>query len=378
MKKHFKFKRGSIFLLAFILVACLALDAWAGSSNIYILKSVYDAATSIRLFAGPKVNQLGAGSNALLLATHYQDDGEMPWHSGTYHRLTIFSSPWNPAWLLFERSDGRYSIVRDELGPTRPTELTIDSLTYYLKGQPAAPQTLAVTPGYEVAKATWTLSADYDYESVDLELSAASDFSTRIDAIDDAGVHATTTNIAGKPLQYKTGQLIDGRLMGTGTNYWVRVKGKISGVSDSVWASQGFATLSGGGGAVTINLKRTVVSGLGINSFSAPNRTCTISSPLRGSTDRTSALTSTSITNAYDLCKAINEIQGVPVVRTFGFWNQDSQVEYGQVITYSGTDIDPTIVTALRAVTLEPGRGYQIFLKPEGADADLNITFTLQ
>lgn len=134
---------------------------------------------------------------------------------------------------------------------------------------------------------------------------------------------------------------------------------------------------TGGGEPVAINLKRTIASGLGINSIAVPNATCNVSETKKSGAPVT--VTTTSVANGLQLCQLINEIYGGPVVRTIGTWDEVSQTEKGVVINYSGTSIDAASQTALNTAfgTLQTGRGYQVFLKPD-PDADADISFKLQ
>jgi hypothetical protein len=116
---------------------------------------------------------------------------------------------------------------------------------------------------------------------------------------------------------------------------------------------------------VTINIKRTRASGLGINSFSVPRASSEVVSASKEGAAVTPTITP--VWNAVRLCRLINEINGGPLVRTFGAWDEVNQVEKGVVITYSGTAID----------SLEPGRGYQVYVKPD-PDNNVNISITLR
>jgi hypothetical protein len=139
-----------------------------------------------------------------------------------------------------------------------------------------------------------------------------------------------------------------------------------------------------GGGAVTINIRRKQSLLLGINSFSVPNRTFSITSVVNNITGAHPVLADPSVATPLDLINKINAIHGAtgPIVRTFGTWNEADQTEKGVVINYD-TATSTGITTASQSEinrlfpTFETGRGYQTYVKPF-TDADINLSLTLQ
>jgi hypothetical protein len=132
-----------------------------------------------------------------------------------------------------------------------------------------------------------------------------------------------------------------------------------------------------GGQPFTLNLKYVSASGLGINSFSVNNTTLGVSDAQKDGAPV--AITTITVTNGLELCQMINEINGGPAVRTIGTWDENSQIENGVVINYSGSNIDTASEAALLSAfpSLEPGRGYQVFIKPDSG-LDTTLTFTIQ
>jgi hypothetical protein len=386
---------GALSLSLLLLILALSSIAWSYAGNVYIRSDLWGTDVSLfNIYAGIRPNQIGAGS-LLLSTSHYRVDPDTTIGGTAYKNIVIFNSPSNPAWLILNKTPDKYNIVQANLGESVPLDTTVTSITWYTKGKPAAPANLSVTPGFEVAKATWRLNPDpppasqYDYDSVDFELATTSDFgAARIAAItDDVPPRSfITTNIPGKPEQYRTGQLIDGRVLTPGTSYWLQVKGKIAGVPDSDWAPAPPApfttTSAAGGGPVTLNLRRKVSTLLGINSFSVPNTTFNITSIVNNITGARSALADPAVRTPLEFIQKVNAAYGVggPIVRTFGTWNEADQTEKGVVINYSsGTGIATATQDEITRLfsTFDTGRGYQIYVKPF-TDADINLTLTLQ
>lgn len=138
---------------------------------------------------------------------------------------------------------------------------------------------------------------------------------------------------------------------------------------------------AGGGGVggaattFTYNLKRVMSTGFGINSFSVPAASTTVGAP-------GTSVDGATVATAFDFCDAVNKIYGKgtsqALVRTFGYWDEAIQIENGVTITYSGGAIDSASQTALAKIKLQPGRGYQVFLKPDVDTTDVTVSFTLK
>lgn len=373
--KKFKFL---VFLMGVFLLCSPAL-AYSGKIFIYhsavsnaSLGSVNDL--QITVYASSPYQD--GGSNELVLNTDYTLD-----RNGKYQGTTdsividVLSCSGSRAYVLL-KGNGRYAVTSGQLGDPVGPDQVISSLTSYLTGNPAAPTITSKEPGFEVAKIEWTYSANYNYSGFEFEVSTAP--GAGFDANRIGGV--TEVAKSGPPVQYVIGELVDGRLLEPGETYYIRLRGKVNGFAQTFYSSyveDSFTMQSGGAVPMTINIKRVAASGLGINSFSVPNASAAVSNGMRnGSMVQYEPST---VTSGLDLCNLINSIWGMPCVRTIGTWDRDNQIEKGVKITYSGNDISAASITNLNNAfpSLEPGRGYQVYVKPE-PDADVNIQFTLQ
>jgi len=181
------------------------------------------------------------------------------------------------------------------------------------------------------------------------------------------GVADATTQSMAKTASYFT----------SGTTYAIKVKHM------SYWGSWGtdsavlsYTSSGGVGGSSIFNIAiRRLAGGAGINSFSVPNDTSTISNAKKDGVAAT--VTTTSVSNALQLCEAINQIQGGACVRTFGYWDEVAQKASGVVLEYSGSSLSMATATQLSGIALQKGRGYQVYVKPD-SDTAVNITFDLQ
>ena len=343
-------------MLLFLLLG-LSTAAWSYAGNVFILQTEYVAAGGVSgivgVYAGDKPDQTGAGSRPLTAgdtAANYKINPlsvtpTAPWNpSGLrYINIIIYDSPNNPAWILMAKTggpSGLYSTIRADLGDTVPTDTPVNSITWYYKGTAAIPGTLAVNAGYEVAKATWVLDTNYDYDSVDAQLTSSA--GTVIDEINDAGAHFAITNILGRAQQYKTGQLIDGRVLNVGTPYIIKVRGNVAGPFDSDWATRSFTTnLAAGGGPVT-KTWTFYKPATGINTFAVP---------FTPATARDSGGTARDITTVGRAIKEINRQAGAQRVKVFGWFDNSTQIHKGLTsITYTGgapdADVNATTSTA--------------------------------
>ncbi|MDD5593460.1 MAG: hypothetical protein PHG97_01795 [Candidatus Margulisbacteria bacterium] len=355
----------------------------------------------------PRIPSTNAGiDNALVFcgAAPYQDDDATNVPAGLYllgmpndYEIDKLAYPgYAKYWVkktpvetnygnILLKSAGKYAVVPFTLGsPAGPADEPINTVTWYDAGVPELASDITVEAGYETARATWKVNKAKicNYSIFEITVVKKAD-GTTVNAIVN-GVPTSPTVLSGGARSYAFGELIDGRKLESGTKYEVMIVGKVqkkavkSGDPIDYYASApgaaAFTTLSGGAGAkFTINIKRTMVSGLGINSFSVPMAVTTV-----GGTN--TPLDGTSITTAYDLCDFINKFYGASksLVRSFGTWDETAQLESGATISYSAPGvIDGASSTALKAINLQAGRGYQVFVKPD-VDADVSLTFTLQ
>jgi hypothetical protein len=225
---------------------------WAYAGNAYISQSIWDSVGStMQVFAGTEVDQNGNGATITLIEnTHWKDDG---YNVDVKRVISIYASPNNPAWLLFTSGD-TYAVVKITLGTNVPSDTDVDSLSWYKKGTPDAPLSLAIEVGYETALATWTLNdavggTGYKYNGIDVEVATDAGFADKVIRYFDSASETTTS--LGKVLQYAMGELVDGRELSTdedGMDYYFRVRGKVYGGFESAWASAPFTTQSVGGG----------------------------------------------------------------------------------------------------------------------------------
>lgn len=370
MENKIRLKGGLALLIAAIIIASsAAVNAATYVGNVFISTAVLNGGSIAGVFSA-KPNQ-GGGTPQTTLQTpnDYVIQDGVSYNGVTYDKTIIFKgSPVQYPYILFTKG-GFYSIAQvNKLEDKSSPNIVLPALTYYKTGSPDVPKTLVLVAGFETAKATWGLNTtDFELSGVDLEVAKDVGFTQPVGTLTSTGVITS----------YAFGELVDGRKLDPGTNYWFHVRAKVDGVAPSAWtnASDGaFTTKSGGiGSTFTINIKRTMASGLGINSFSVPKAVTTV-----GGTN--TPLDGTSITTAYDLCDFINKFYGASksLVRSFGTWDETVQIESGATINYSAPGvIDAASSTALKAINLQAGRGYQAFVKPD-VDADVSLTFTLQ
>jgi len=367
-----------VFLMGVFLLCSPAL-AYSGKIFIYhsaVSNANLGAVNSLDISVYASSPYQDGGSNELVLNTDYTLD-----RNGKYQGTTdsividVLSCSGSRAYVLL-KGNGRYAVTSGALGdPVGPDQI-ISSLASYLTGDPAAPTITNKEPGFEVAKIEWTYSSNYNYSGFELEVSTAPG------AGFDANKLGGVTNVAksGPPVPYVIGELIDGRLLEPGQTYYIRLRGKVNGYTQtfySPYVEDSFTMQSGGAVPMTINIKRVAASGMGITAFSVPNASAAVSDPTRNGVATTA--TPQTVASALDLCNLINNIWAGPCVRTFGTWDEDNQIEKGVNITYSGGSISSASATELNNAfaALEPGRGYQVYVKPD-VDEDVDIQFTLQ
>jgi len=171
---------------------------------------------------------------------------------------------------------------------------------------------------------------------------------------------------------------LTGSDLSAGTSYTIMAKHKNYWDAENAYSAPVTYTIGSGpgGAAITVNLKRKL-GGPGINSFSVPGSSFSISAPAKDGVALTTTLTTTTIGNAFQLCKVINEINGGPLVRTFGYWDADQQKAAGVMITYTAGYISSASEAELTGINLSNASGYQVYLKPDG-DLATTITFTMQ
>jgi hypothetical protein len=142
---------------------------------------------------------------------------------------------------------------------------------------------------------------------------------------------------------------------------YMRLKDPSSNVSDVVTASIYYGEVGLGAQTFLVTLESNYPAGPGINTLAMP-----FAAPWYVFNSSGTALLYDGVTNevrtAYDLVQAVNAAAGTGsnVVSTFGKWDPTGQYANGVLI---GTSIDGDEATRLAAISLEQGKGYQVYMR---------------
>jgi len=280
-------------------------------------------------------------------------------NNATYTALSSFSNP--AATGAFENLNINYLYIKAKPDTATITQYTESGTVYISPPQPPAVtvtfnSTSPQVGGYtvEIAQSEWELVQ---------------------------GATTVYQTVNGKNLTLDTASPPPGITMGGGDEITLRVKHiNLWNEKADNWSVPLLYSVGGGGiggGPVDLKVKRVASTGLGISSFAVPKSICSVTDTLKNAAPV--AVTTTTVSNGLELVELLNEINGGPVVRTFGTWDEDAQIEKGVVVTYSGSAVDAASQTALGTEfpSLVPGRGYQVYVKPD-PDADVTLEFTLQ
>jgi len=336
MKINKFIKGGSTPVLALCLLFLASYLAPAfGYAGIAKLKEdMLSGVETVHVFSGEKPNQKSEATSGDLVLLNKDDNYEIDdANDDTYRIYNIYDAPSKPVYLLLLKSD-KYAILGAvPMGTTVPVTTPYDSAKFYKNGKPDAPSVLPFEVGYETAKAAWTLSSDYDYSQIEIEVATHSGFGSD-DLLADSDNNTTTQS--GKISEYKVGSLIDGRVLETnadGIKYFFRLRGKVAGVDPSVWMDSHFTTE--GLGAVLPAAKlvknwafKKVPDKGGINTFAIPFISDNADKPIKKN----------------DETLGDEEVQGVPQIKvrhiikaigtkvtSFGWWNELDQKHMGLV-----------------------------------------------
>lgn len=172
---------------------------------------------------------------------------------GEYTIYDVYDAPASTVHFVLLKSTTHYRILSAGMGTTVPPTTTFTSpVTFYVTGPPVQVQGLEVVNGFETAKASWTLSPDYDYSSVKVQVATDAGFTI---FVQDETLSDTTVIDKDPPFDdYAFGELVDGRVLTPGTDYWIRVIGTVKGEADSPPADKAFATNSAGVPPLTFNI----------------------------------------------------------------------------------------------------------------------------
>ncbi len=359
-------KRGGVLLaLSLFLFASPAL---AYITYVHVDNSLLSGAT-ITVFS-----QAGApaqnSSQTLVQGTNYTVEENVTYDGHDCRRYSLLNIPNNKAYLLLVKS-GQYAVAGPfAAGTTAPTYHYVGALTYYKTGNPDAPGSLAITSGYETAKATWTLNdaADgtgFKYDGVILQVATDSNFAQLVVPASGGGLQrlVTSTTITPAVLQYAMGKLVDGRELLTdedGVDYWFRVRGTVAGGFQSSWSSGQFTTLPVGGGTAgsfsRVRLFLAPASQTHINTFCLPF------DPAKGinETDLTA-----SCATIGELITAINTKTGSDNVTVFGWWDNATQQHVGIVSLSQQLVTGPYTFSEIIAMPVEQDKAYQVTVLQE-------------
>lgn len=309
-----------------LLLLALSSSVWAWAGNIYVAKSLHDAAgVSVQdLYAGSRPDQGGGGATVTLSEGIQGANYKPPEDVGNYVRYTIYNSPNNPAYIIFDKDGTDYHISRAILGATVPTNTYIDTVRWYKRGEPTPPVISEAKAGYETAQAKWTYPSEYEYRRIVIQVI---DQETDNPVLAEGDIESTEISISPTipvlPEVYNIGELVDGRVLKTdvdGHAYRFELKGLVDGQPASDAATQDFSTLGLGAadGAFTISVPLKGEAGaLGIHTFSNP---FTLIDP--------------PIAFIADLVEEINRQGNGNVVQTIGWWDAEGQKPAGYIVTY--------------------------------------------
>jgi hypothetical protein len=354
-RRQVKMNKLKILMLGGIMLA-LALPSLASNGNPRIPSATPGSGAAL-VFCGarPYQDDTATSGSLNLLATpanYFIDAAAYP----TYTKYGVTSTPvqTGSGALLLKNGTTKYAVVGFTLGsPVGPADEKIDSITWYKVGKPTAPSNVSISAGYETAKISWQLDANYEYSHVDLTIER--DVSgTWATVPADGGVTKTVLDAA---TSYIIGQYVDGRTFNPGDQCRVTLVGKVLAKADgsSVYQSDPvittfqFKTLTGaGGGSATFILKA------GINTISVPcdtTKKITVAiGGVAGTLDINPPTTPAgSKITVGQLVKAINQQSGVNnFVTVVGFYDAVKQQHVGlSNIQYAaGGAIDTTKGTA--------------------------------
>jgi hypothetical protein len=332
-------------LLGFLLLGLMFFSQQAlaatYSGNIFINSDALSTATIIGVFSSSPTQ--GATAGNLMASIVYSDN--VTYLGNPYAKqIDISLSPYQTVYVLLKKGTTDYGITQATLGKESATNTTITAITYYKMGVPTPPDIGAIQVKYESANAAISnYSADYLYSSVNIRITG------------EGAVAGTklnyTDSVTSKPTSYKVAELINNCTLESGKTYHFWIAGVVNGVGEGAYNTKAFTMLSGGGvQTYLLTLESQAPGGPGLNLVSgAP------------------------IAKAYDLVKAVNEAAGGKYVSTFGQWNRTSQNDTGVLIT--GNDIENGLnKTALQAIDLRQGRGYQLYIGTLNAAGVTGVT----
>lgn len=351
------------------LILLLAIPALASNGNPRLNNTTILGAGSALVFCNQAPSQddtATAGSLYLLTKdTHYFVDTTA--YSG-YTKYGVTKTPVTTTngYLLLKDS-GKYAVASFTLGsPVGPADQKIETATWYKSGDPAAPSNVEVTAGFETAKATWQLSADYNYSSIELTLKKGADI-------------VTNKSLGGSSTAYSFGKLVDGTGLDSSTSYEVSLVGKVKAKADgsssysSTTATKGFTTLTS---SLAEKMEtwtfRKPTAKTGINTFAIPFN---LAKGIKDASGNTVTLATIN-----DLIGAINtqaKAGGASgnVVTVFGWYDETSQQHIG-LTSIPGGDLAQAVPTGLSATdilgtSIVKGQPYQVSVNTD------NVTFKL-
>jgi hypothetical protein len=352
-------------LLGFLLLGLMFFSQQAlaatYSGNIFINSDALSTATIIGVFSSSPTQ--GATAGNLMASIVYSDN--VTYLGNPYAKqIDISLSPYQTVYVLLKKGTTDYGITQATLGKESATNTTITAITYYKMGVPTPPDIGAIQVKYESANAAISnYSADYLYSSVNIRITG------------EGAVAGTklnyTDSVTSKPTSYKVAELINNCTLESGKTYHFWIAGVVNGVGEGAYNTKAFTMLSGGGvQTYLLTLESQAPGGPGLNLVSLP-----FAGPWYAfdKTGATPLFAGAPIAKAYDLVKAVNEAAGGKYVSTFGQWNRTSQNDTGVLIT--GNDIENGLnKTALQAIDLRQGRGYQLYIGTLNAAGVTGVT----
>lgn len=354
MRKNKFVNKGVIAALILLLLACS--DLAFGYAGIVKLNKtgVLNGVTEVRLVSGGRPNQTSV-ANLDTTSNYSIDTSSDP----TYNTYNIYNTSSDPTYLLLLKGTANYAIIGASMGTTVPITTPVDSVTFYKTGQPTPPTIGTIVAGYETAKVPITYDPNYEYSGVSIQVANDSGFTS---LLKDAGGNSTTSG--GVMGQYLMGELIDGRVLQSGSTYYFGISGSVAGVAASTVASKSFTTKAGGAGGPVTKTWTLSFNVKGVNTISLPfaSVTSTINSKPAGAIG--------TFTVGDLIAEINNQIKaGGGQVSVFGWYDAVNQKQVGfSSLTY---DTNGAIVAASSAPV-----GGAVITAPLTVDTPYQVTVT--